>query len=55
VTFTQGESKGQTLLCICDVTGDTLRIAWSEPGKARPTEFANRAGLRQDLWELRRE
>jgi uncharacterized protein (TIGR03067 family) len=54
LTFTQGESKGQTSLCIYEVTGDTLRIAWS-PGTARPSEFANRAGLRQDLWELRRE
>jgi uncharacterized protein (TIGR03067 family) len=55
LAFTQGESRGQTLVCICEVKGDTLRIAWSEPGKARPTEFVNRAGLRQDLWELRRE
>jgi uncharacterized protein (TIGR03067 family) len=55
LTVTQGEAKGQTLLCIYEVTGDRLRIAWSEPGKARPAEFANRAGLRQDLWELRRE
>jgi uncharacterized protein (TIGR03067 family) len=54
LTFTLGESKGQTFLCIYEVTGDTLRIAWS-PGTARPSEFANRAGLRQDLWELRRE
>jgi uncharacterized protein (TIGR03067 family) len=54
VTFTQGESKGQTSVCIYEVTGDTLRIAWSI-GTARPSEFANRAGLRQDLWELRRE
>jgi len=55
LTFTQGDAKGQTLTCIYEVTGDTLRIAWSEPGKPRPTEFANRAGLRQDLWELQRE
>jgi uncharacterized protein (TIGR03067 family) len=54
VTFTQGEAMGQTFLCIYEVTGDTLRIAWS-PGTARPSEFANQAGLRQELWELRRE
>jgi uncharacterized protein (TIGR03067 family) len=51
----QGEAKGQTLLGIYEITDDTLRIAVSEPGKARPTEIANRAGLRQDVWELRRE
>jgi uncharacterized protein (TIGR03067 family) len=55
LAFTQGEAKGQTLLGIYEVAGDTLRIALSEPGKARPTEIANRAGLRQDVWELRRE
>jgi uncharacterized protein (TIGR03067 family) len=55
LTFTQGEAKGQTATCIYEVTGDTLRMAWSRPGKPPPTEFANRAGLRQDLWELRRE
>jgi uncharacterized protein (TIGR03067 family) len=54
VTFTQGEAKGQTFLCIYEVTGDTLRIAWSA-GTARPSEFVNRAGLRQELWELRRD
>jgi uncharacterized protein (TIGR03067 family) len=55
LTFTHGDAKGHTLTCIYEVTGDTLRIAWSELGKPRPTEFANREGLRQDLWELRRE
>ena len=54
--FTLGESKGQTVRCIYEVTGDTLRIAWwGEPGKARPAEIAKQAGLRQDVWELRRE
>jgi uncharacterized protein (TIGR03067 family) len=52
--FTQGESKGQISLCIYEVTGDTLRIAISI-GAVHPTEIANRAGLRQDLWEMRRE
>jgi uncharacterized protein (TIGR03067 family) len=55
LAFTQGEAKGQTLSGIYEVTGDTLRIALAEPGQARPTEIANRPGLRQDVWELRRE
>ena len=38
----QGDLKGQTVLCIYEMTGDTLRIAFAEPGKARPTEIANR-------------
>jgi uncharacterized protein (TIGR03067 family) len=55
LAFTQGEAKGQTLLGIYEITGDTLRIGLSGPGKDRPTEIANRVGLPQDVWELRRE
>jgi uncharacterized protein (TIGR03067 family) len=55
LAFTQGEAQGQTLAGIYEVTGGTLRIALAEPGHARPTEIANRAGLRQDVWKLRRE
>jgi uncharacterized protein (TIGR03067 family) len=55
LAFTQGDVKGQTVLGIYEVTGDTLRIAMSEPDKLRPTEIVNRDGLRQDVWELRRE
>jgi uncharacterized protein (TIGR03067 family) len=55
LVITQGESKGQTLLGIYDIEGDTLRISFAEPGKVRPTEYTNRAGLPLDIWELRRE
>jgi uncharacterized protein (TIGR03067 family) len=55
LAFSLGEVKGQTVLGIYEITGDSLRFAFAEPGKARPTEIANRAGLRQDVWELRRE
>jgi uncharacterized protein (TIGR03067 family) len=55
LTFTQGEAKGQTLLGIYEIDGDSLRIGLSGPGMARPTEIANRVGLPQDVWELRRE
>jgi len=55
LAITQGEAKGQTLLGIYEITGDKLQIALSEPGAARATEIANRVGLRQDVWELRRE
>jgi uncharacterized protein (TIGR03067 family) len=54
LAFTEGPSKGQTLLGIYELSGDALRIAWSER-KERPTDFTNRAGLRQEVWELRRE
>ena len=55
LTITEGEGKGQTILGVYELAGDTLRIATSEPGAVRPTEIVNRAGLRQDFWELRRE
>jgi uncharacterized protein (TIGR03067 family) len=55
LAFTKGELKGQTILGIYEVTGNTLRLAFAEPGKPHPTEIANRDGLRQDVWELRRE
>ena len=55
LAFTQGEAKGQTLSGIYEVMGETVRIALAEPGQARPTEIVNRPGLRQDVWELRRE
>jgi uncharacterized protein (TIGR03067 family) len=55
LAFAEGESKGQTLLGIYELSGDTLRIVMTEPGKARPADFINRAGLRQEIWELRRE
>ena len=40
MTFTQGEAKGQTFLRIDEVTEESLRIDWSESGKARPTDIA---------------
>jgi uncharacterized protein (TIGR03067 family) len=55
LTITEGEGKGQKLLGVYEISGDTLRIAMSEPGAVRPTEIVNREGLRQDIWELRRE
>ena len=55
LAITQGEFKGQTLLGIYEFAGDVLRVAFAEPGQARPAEIVNRAGLRQDIWELRRE
>ena len=36
---TEGPNKGKTLLCIYEISGDSLTVAYSFNGKDRPTEF----------------
>lgn len=39
-----GTYDGKTLVGIVKVEGDTMTIAFAEPGKARPTKFESPAG-----------
>jgi uncharacterized protein (TIGR03067 family) len=45
ITFTAGRFKGDTVLAIYEIDGDTLKVCYSttEDGKGRPTEFDTKA------------
>ena len=44
ITPAGGTYKDKTLLGIYEIDGDTLKIAFAEPGKDRPKEFASKPG-----------
>jgi uncharacterized protein (TIGR03067 family) len=37
--LTEGEGKGNTMLGICEMKGDTMRVCFDPMGKERPTSF----------------
>src|SRR3954447_25270074 len=39
-----GEHKGQTMKGIYELTEDTFKVCFGEPGKGRPTEFSSKEG-----------
>lgn len=44
VTVTEGPKKGATMLCIYEISGDTLKVCFDPEGKKRPTEFKTGSG-----------
>jgi uncharacterized protein (TIGR03067 family) len=40
----EGQFKGKTLQGIYELTGDTLKICFAEPGKDRPKDFTSKSG-----------
>ena len=38
-TVASGEHKGEVVLCIYEIDGDTLKVCFDPEGKKRPTEF----------------
>ena len=41
----EGQYKGKTLAGVYELTGDTLKIAFAEPGKERPAKVADGEGI----------
>jgi uncharacterized protein (TIGR03067 family) len=44
VTFAEGERKGKTVLGICEIESDALRVCVARPGDERPVEFSAKVG-----------
>ena len=44
IVGTEGAFKGRSARGICSLAGDTLKICYTMPGKARPTAFASEPG-----------
>jgi uncharacterized protein (TIGR03067 family) len=51
VTFTEGGSKGETLQCVFEVKGDTLRVCRRNGGKGRPDAVASKSGTVVETYE----
>jgi len=44
VTRSEGPRKGETVLAIYEVKGDSLRTCFAPPGRERPTGFTPKEG-----------
>ena len=55
VTFTGGERKGQAVVGIYEIEGDTFRVCVARPGDERPAEFSAKAGSGRTLVAYQRE
>ena len=44
VTVAEGSNKGEVMLGIYEISGDTLKVCFDPEGKKRPTEFKSASG-----------
>ena len=42
-TYSNGPAKGRTVQGIYEISGDTVKYCWGEPGKDRPKDFTTKA------------
>ncbi len=54
ITLMKGTEKGPTIQGIYELEGDTLKLCFGQPGKARPKEFASKEGSDAALVILKR-
>jgi uncharacterized protein (TIGR03067 family) len=52
---TEGDNKGKIVLGIYELSGDTRKLCFSQPGKDRPAEFSASAGSGHTLVVFKRE
>ena len=52
--LSSGKLKSDVLKAIYEVRADTLKLAWSQPGKKRPTEFKAPEGGEQTYLEMKK-
>lgn len=55
ITGVEGPNKGKTLLAICELDGDTLRVCYDLTGQKRPEEFKTEKGKALFLIKYKRE
>jgi uncharacterized protein (TIGR03067 family) len=54
ISFTEGPPKGETLLGIYELDGDTYKVCIGMPGKGRPTAFVSKPASGHVLEVLKR-
>jgi uncharacterized protein (TIGR03067 family) len=55
IKFTEGPEKGQTLMGIYEIDGDTYKVCLDPTGKKRPTKFESKKGSGAVVEVLKRE
>ena len=55
ITGTEGPNKGKTILAVCELSGDTLRICYAQNDGGRPPALCTLPGTGMFLVTYRRE